>query len=239
MMNYQSLPIKDSACLVIHISLKIVKVHFTWYEYSIFVKKYFEMKKSTLYILIAISGAALAGLIGVQAYWINNAYTIKEQQFSQLINTTVNHITEDVQSYEIALVIHEMDAPYPFQRHLKPQGTPKHLLDTIIASKKPLEMPYLKVSNEDKNAFWNNTIRNHWQPQSIVQQSFTQINTQFNGNSSSMQISSSSSMSVIPAAAMSAEEWRTRRRMINDAKVARLQQSNFNLEDRIDVESLD
>ena len=191
------------------------------------------------YTLIVVAGVALAGLTGVQAYWINHAYTIKEQQFSQLVYTTVNHITEDVQSYEMVQVIQEMDAPYPFQRHIKPQGTPKHLLDTIIASKKPLEMPYLKISNNEKNTFWNNAARNYWQSQNIVQQSFTQISAQFNGNSSSMQISSSSSMSVMPAAAMSRDEQRARRRMLNDAKVARLQQSDFNLEDRIDGESLD
>ncbi len=197
------------------------------------------MKKSTLYILIALAGIALAGLIGVQAYWINYSYNIKEQQFSQLVNTTVNSITVDVQSYEVVQIIREMDMPYPFQRNIKFQGAQKSLLDTIIAGKKQFELPHLKISKEDKNAFWNNAVRNYWQPQSVIQQSFLQINAQFDGSKSSMQISGSSSMSVMPPPPMTDDQRRARRKMLAEATVARMQQANFKLEDRIDSEELD
>jgi len=196
------------------------------------------MKKSTFYVLIVIAGMALAGLIGVQTYWIVDAYTIKEQQFAQLVNTTLNFITEDISSYEAAQVIREMDMPYPFQRNFKPQSTPKSLLDTIIAGKKQFELPHLRISHEERNFFRNNALRNYWQSQSFIQQDFLQINAQFNGNSSNMQISSSSSTSII-SPPLSPEERKARRRMLAEATVARLQQSNFKLEDRIDGESLD
>ena len=196
------------------------------------------MKKSTFYALIVIAGIALIGLIGVQAYWILHAYSIQEQQFARLVNTTLNSITEDIQRYEVVQVIREIDTPYPFQRYFKPQGAQKSLLDTIIAGKKQFDIPHLKISNEEKNVFWNNAVRNYWQPQSIIQRDLMQINSQFNGSSSTMQFSHSSTMSVI-SPYLSSEERRARRRMLTEATIAKLQQSNFSLEDRIDGESLD
>jgi len=195
------------------------------------------MKKSTFYILIVIAGVALAGLIGVQTFWIHNAYTIKEQQFAQLVNTTLNGIIEDIQSYEVVQVIREIDAPYPFQRNNKPPSAPKSLLDTIIFGKKKIEFPHLRMPNGERN-FFDDPPANYWQPRVFVQQDFLQINTQFNGQSSNIQARSSSSVSII-SPFQSPEERRARRRMLAEATVARLQQSNFKLEDRIDGESLD
>ena len=194
------------------------------------------MKKSTFYILIVIAGVALAGLIFVQAYWIHNAYTIKEQQFAQLVNSTLNSITEDINQYELIQIVHEIDTPYPFQRFFRPQGAQKALLDTIIAGRKQFEMPPLRISNNENSDFWNDAMGSYWQPQRIIQQDFIQINSQFNGNSSNTQISSRSSISMMPP---SPEERRARRKVLAEATVARLQQSNFKLEDRIDSESLD
>ena len=194
------------------------------------------MKKSTFYTLIVIAGVALAGLIGVQAYWIHDAYTIKEQQFSQLVNTTMNYISEDVQRYEIELVIQEMNTPYPLQRNIKPSNVPTYLLDSIVAGKKQFDIPHLKISTDDKNAFWNSAVRNYLQPQGIVRQTYTQI-TRFEGNSS-LQISSSSTTSILAPLQMTREE-RNARRMLIEATLARAQQSNFKLEDRIDGEKLD
>ena len=195
------------------------------------------MKKSTFYSLIVIAGIALAGLIGVQAYWINNIYTIKEQQFAQSVNTTINRITEDVQSYEVVQVSREMDMPYPFQRNFRVQGTQKSLLDTIIAGKKQLELPHLKISNEDKNAFWNNALRIFQPPNEMMQQGFMQFNAQFDRNASGIQFSRQFMMVMPPP--MSREERRARSRMLIETIEARMQQCNFKLEDRIDGESLD
>ena len=194
-----------------------------------------NMKKSTFYVLIAIAGMSLAGLIGVQTYWIHHAYTIQEQQFTQLVNTTLNGITEDIQSYEVVQVIREMEAPYPFQRNFRPTSAPKSLLDTIIAAKKQFELPHMRMLNEGRNAYRNI----YWQSQSFVQQDFMQINTQIGSNSSSLQYSSRSTISSVVSSPLTREERRARQRLIAEATVARLQQSDFKLEDRIDGESLD
>ncbi len=195
------------------------------------------MKKSTFYILIAIAGIALAGLIGVQAYWINDSYAVKEQQFAQLVNTTINRITEDVQSYEVVQVIRELDAPYPFQRNIRTQpGMSKALLDTIIAGKKQLEAPHPKVSDAEKYTFWNNAVSNYWQSQNYVQQGFMQFNARFDGLGANMQFRSSVS---IQQPQLTPDERRAKRKMLTEATLARLQRSNFQLEDRIDREALD
>ena len=197
------------------------------------------MKKFTFYALIVIAGVALVGLICVQSYWINHAYTIQEQQFDQLVNTTVSHITEDVQQYDIMQVSQELDMPYPFQRNFNLQNVQKSMLDTIIAGKKQLEVPHLKISNEDKSAFWNNALRN-FQPSNsgFVQQNFTQFSAQFDGRTSSMQYSNIQSLLLMPQP-MSREERRNRQRLLVETIEARQHQSNYKLEDRIDSESLD
>jgi len=196
------------------------------------------MKKSTFYILLVISAIALAGLIGVQAYWINHAYVIQERQFTQLVNTTINRITEDVQNYDVLQVIKELDTPYSFQQNFKLQGIQKSLLDTIIAGKKQLDFPHQKISTEEKNTFWSNTMRNYWQQNSFLQQSFVQFNAQFDVNTSTMQVSGSSSMSVL-SSPITREERRAQQRLLNETMLARLQQANFKLEDRIEGEILD
>jgi two-component system phosphate regulon sensor histidine kinase PhoR len=199
------------------------------------------MKKSTLYTLIVVASVALAGLIFVQAYWIHHAYTIREQQFAQLVNTTLNLITEDIQSYEVVQVIRELDAPYPFRRDLKPQDMQKALLDTIIAGKKQLENPHPVVSIDEKNTFWNNAIRNYWQPYSIVQQSFMQLNTHIDIGANNMQFSRS--VSVVqqqqPVSELTPAERRARRKLLAETTLEKLRRADFRLEERIDKEDLD
>ncbi|MDR1865562.1 MAG: HAMP domain-containing histidine kinase [Bacteroidales bacterium] len=196
------------------------------------------MKKSTLYLLVIIASIALSGLIAVQAYWIHHAYSIKEQQFAQLVNTTINRITEDIQSYEVVQVIQDLDMPYPFQRNIKkPQSDQKALLDTIIAGKKQFETSnHPVVSEEEKFTFWNNAVRDYWKPHSIVQESFTQVNAQFGAHFSNMQISRSTS---VVAAPLSPTERKARRKLLIEATVERLQRSDFQLEERVEASALD
>ena len=203
-------------------------------RYCIFADKIPGMKKSTFYALIVIAGIALAGLIGVQAYWINHAYTIKEQQFAQLVNTTINRITEDVQSYEVVQVIRELDVPYPFQRNAKTPFSQKAVLDTIIAGEKQLSKQH--PTDDEKHTFWNNAIRNYWQPHSIIQQSFLQVNTNINGSASNFQFNTSMSLGTT---VMSPAEKRARRKLLTEATLARLQRSNFQIEERIEKDALD
>lgn len=56
------------------------------------------MSKKLLWIISVFMALAMLGLIFVQTYWINNAFRLKEKQFSQVVNQalfqTVNHIQE-------------------------------------------------------------------------------------------------------------------------------------------------
>jgi len=189
------------------------------------------MKKSTFYTLIVVAGIALAGLIAVQAYWIRHAYAVKEQQFTQLVSATLNNISQDVQTYDVVQAMHELNMPYRFQRNVVRPS----LFDTINTNNRQFDFPYINVdreiSDEDRNAFWNNTIRNY----GFQQQNITEINVQFND----MQIRSRSSITVMQQPPMSPEERRNRRRMLNEVIEARLHQCNFRLEDRIGAATLE
>jgi hypothetical protein len=50
---------------------------------------------------------AMVGLIIVQTYWINNAYQLKEKQFSQVVNQSLFHTVHELQEREA--VWHIMD----------------------------------------------------------------------------------------------------------------------------------
>jgi signal transduction histidine kinase len=185
--------------------------------------------------VVIIASIALTGLIAVQTYWIRHAYTIKEQQFEQLVNTTINRITEDVQSYEVVQVIQELDMPYPFQRNIKPKNDQKALLDTIIAVKKQFENPHPTVSEEDKFVFWNNAVRDYWKPHNVVQENFMQIQSQIGNNFSNVQISQSTTVS----SQLSPTERKARRKMLIEATIDRLQRVNYRIEQRIEPDVLD
>jgi two-component system phosphate regulon sensor histidine kinase PhoR len=194
------------------------------------------MKTSKLYTLIIIAGVALAGLIGVQAYWIHHAYTIKEQQFAQQVNATINRITEDVQSYEVAQIISEVDSPYPVQRNAKTPVLQKAVLDTIIAGKKQFTNVH-PVSEGEKYTFLNNAVRNYWQPRNFVQRSFTQVRTNFDVGMSNMQMAGSVSVTQVQQRVVN--DRRAQRRMLFDEVIEKLRSTGRHLEERIDKESLD
>jgi len=53
----------------------------------------------------------MTGLILVQAYWINNALKIKEKQFEQLVNHSLNRITLEIEKRETMFhILREIDA---------------------------------------------------------------------------------------------------------------------------------
>ncbi len=45
-------------------------------------------------------GLAMIALIIVQAYWITNAYRLKEKQFSQMVNRALYNVVSEVQERE-------------------------------------------------------------------------------------------------------------------------------------------
>ncbi len=70
------------------------------------------MSKRFLYIIAVFMTLAMIALIVVQAYWINNAYELKEKQFSQLVNRAISNIINEVQIQEAVFhIINEIDSP--------------------------------------------------------------------------------------------------------------------------------
>jgi two-component system phosphate regulon sensor histidine kinase PhoR len=58
------------------------------------------MSKKILWIISIFMAIAMLFLIVVQTYWINNAYRLKEKQFSQLVNRAIYNTVQDIQERE-------------------------------------------------------------------------------------------------------------------------------------------
>ncbi len=58
------------------------------------------MSRKLLWIIAVFMGLAMIALIIVQAYWITNAYRLKEKQFSQLVNRALYNVVSEVQERE-------------------------------------------------------------------------------------------------------------------------------------------
>ena len=58
------------------------------------------MSRKFLWTIAIFMALAMLGLIFVQAYWINNAYRLKEKQFSQSVNRAMQFIASDLQQRE-------------------------------------------------------------------------------------------------------------------------------------------
>lgn len=65
------------------------------------------MSRKFLWIIAIFMGFAMIALIIVQTYWINNAYRLKEKQFSQLVNRALYNVVNEIQERET--IWHIMD----------------------------------------------------------------------------------------------------------------------------------
>ena len=67
------------------------------------------MSRQTLWVLIGVMALATGGLIIVQSYWINNAVSVKEQQFRFLAFRTLGTVTHELEKHEaITMVLDEL-----------------------------------------------------------------------------------------------------------------------------------
>jgi two-component system phosphate regulon sensor histidine kinase PhoR len=71
-----------------------------------------EMSRKFLWIIAIFMGFAMIALIIVQTYWINNAFRLKEKQFSQLVNRALYNVVSELQEREA--VWHIMEEAQPF-----------------------------------------------------------------------------------------------------------------------------
>ena len=70
------------------------------------------MNRRSIGLLITLMTLALAGLIFVQAFWIKNAITIKENQFDQLVSNSLIDITQNIQEKEAVQLVMEEIEPF-------------------------------------------------------------------------------------------------------------------------------
>jgi len=69
------------------------------------------MSKKLLWLLAGFMAVGMTVLILVQTYWINNAIQIKEKQFSQIVNRTLDEISTELEKRET--VFHIIDQINP------------------------------------------------------------------------------------------------------------------------------
>ncbi|MBN1416774.1 MAG: HAMP domain-containing histidine kinase [Bacteroidales bacterium] len=68
------------------------------------------MSPRYIWLLIVLMTLSLTGLIFVQAFWIKNAMSIKEEQFNQLVSNSLTDITQSMQKKEaVRLVMEEVE----------------------------------------------------------------------------------------------------------------------------------
>lgn len=58
------------------------------------------MKRQYIYILIGIISLALIGLIAVQVYWVDNAVTLKEEEFKRDVNVALFSVVNKLEKIE-------------------------------------------------------------------------------------------------------------------------------------------
>jgi len=87
------------------------------------------MSKNILWVLAAVIGGAMIGLIILQYHWIHNAIDIREKQFEQQINRVLAQISAEIEQQEtVSRIIDEMG---PVKQMPSKKGTYYHF-DTII-----------------------------------------------------------------------------------------------------------
>ena len=58
------------------------------------------MKKSVIWVIIGLMGAALLGIILLQTYWINNAIELKGEQFDKDVNIALKQVVQKLRELE-------------------------------------------------------------------------------------------------------------------------------------------
>src|SRR5688572_9605779 len=60
------------------------------------------MNKTRLPVITILASLALAGLIAIQVYWVNNAITIGEERFEQSVNEALNNVVKRMEKLSAA-----------------------------------------------------------------------------------------------------------------------------------------
>jgi signal transduction histidine kinase len=190
------------------------------------------MQKKTLWIITVVLSVTLICLIFVQLYWINNAITIKEEQFQQLVNKALDDIVKDIENREmVSQVVQEMD---PFQ-DVSPSGHPS----INYRSNKLTETTFgLAVTDEEKEIFvlHNTDSLNIGAQLKMLSNSVMQLNTK-----SSLAFDNTKNKSTFNAFIPNVDltEKLSNRTVFVENVVNKLIQIDVDIEDRIDKETIE
>ena len=89
------------------------------------------MRKKTIIVIIAITSAALAGILLTQIYWVRTAYILKEEQFDNSVRIAVKSVINQLQQQQN-------------------DSTFRNELDILLCRKNRLEiMDYIKTKDLD------------------------------------------------------------------------------------------
>ncbi len=71
-------------------------------EIRLFSEYYQAMNKRLVSLLIVVMTLVLTGLVFIQIYWINNAISLKEQQFDQQVNDAMKKVAQSLERQDAA-----------------------------------------------------------------------------------------------------------------------------------------
>lgn len=70
------------------------------------------MKERYIQLLIAVSTVAVIGLIAIQVYWVNNTFTLREQDFASAVSKALNAVSIKLEKMELQrLAMNEVSVP--------------------------------------------------------------------------------------------------------------------------------
>jgi two-component system, OmpR family, phosphate regulon sensor histidine kinase PhoR len=107
-------------------------------------RTYYKIKKNVYWILPVVASVALLGLIVLQYFWIRNAFEVKQEQFSQQVNKSLNEVVEELEKEETIVNIIEEINYYGNTNKFKRDVT----IHTNHENQMSVDSSLMKVSNE-------------------------------------------------------------------------------------------
>jgi hypothetical protein len=123
------------------------------------------MNKKRIATLIGLISIAVFGLIAVQGLWIKQAYTLKEQQFRQLVNNTITVISSKLQENETVNEIkkeiyafHQDSLGKNFKLTFNPHLLPSERDNQTVAEDNPDYLVNSRVTISAQGGMWEDSV---------------------------------------------------------------------------------
>jgi signal transduction histidine kinase len=115
------------------------------------------MSKQKLWILTVALSLALVGLVIIQLFWMKNAIDLKEEQFEQLVNGTLDEVAQAVEKYYTSVRIEslmdvqpDIDVPIQWNVEIEKKAIPPpHLIKNgNINERDTAEKAFIEVATD-------------------------------------------------------------------------------------------